>query len=340
MSMGGNIVDELEEFLEHAKYDVDHHDDELFYSSNIDDLINYIKKRKDVLLYGPPGTGKTFLLDKLKSVLSEEIGIKYNIQFHSTYSYEDFVEGIIPNVENQGFKYSDGHLLNFFKQIDEYEKQNSSENKIHLLLIDEINRADITSVFGETMNIIENKGERVIYTSKTKQKVSFPKNAVIIGAMNTSDRTLSKMDLALRRRFKFLPIYPSSEILFSLLSTYGFSEEVPFTVQQYVDVFKDINFKISRNPIYGKDMTLGHIIWVPELNETHSITLTQISETFRKIIFPQIESFTRSDTEFIKKIFGVKICNLLAYGERISDEAIVEMITAVENDQTGVLNES
>lgn len=337
--MGGIEMSKFEEFQEMSAYEDREDLNEDFHSVSIDVLVDYVESYQDVILFGPPGTGKTFLINKLEEQLANRVGKLKKIQFHSNYSYEDFIEGIVPKEEGEGFTYRDGHLLEFINEINEYETKNPKD-KIHILMIDEINRADITSVFGEVMNVIEDKGLRSIQTAKTKKQVTIPANLVVIGTMNTSDRTLARMDMALRRRFKFLPVYPSRTILHKLLAEIQFETDLEFTIEDYVKVFNNINYKISHNSIYGKELTLGHMLWVPNKNDDNPYSLHEISENFRTLVFPQIESFARGDKEFIQSVIGIKIAQNIIYGNFISDDDINRMVISNRHDQTYYVEDS
>lgn len=165
--------------------------------------------RKFIILQGPPGTGKTYLSVELaKSLKRKEIISDVEIiQFHSSLNYEDFVSGLKPdttNNENLVFKQVKGPLVSCI------EKAQSA--KAVLLIIDEINRADIAKVLGEAINLFE-PGERRVVRLRSGQPLKMPDNLYVIGTMNTADRSIAILDYAIRRRFAFIDIWPSKEIL-------------------------------------------------------------------------------------------------------------------------------
>lgn len=164
--------------------------------------IQALNRKGQAVLYGPPGTGKTFLARKLaKHLLSEGDGFIDLVQFHPAYSYEDFIQGIRPKQGPNGLDYPvvPGRFLEFCR------KAKACKN-ICVLIIDELNRANLAQVFGELMYLLEYREDKAFLASG--QAFSIPPNVRIIGTMNTADRSIALVDHALRRRFAFLPLYP------------------------------------------------------------------------------------------------------------------------------------
>lgn len=323
-----------EDFEEMGRMDRNLLNEEMFYSASKEQIVNLALNKTDLILYGPPGTGKTYHFDKIIESIKEKgkLGVVETIQFHSSYSYEDFIEGIAPNINTNGFKYKDGQFKTLIKKIKSFEDE--KEKVIHILFIDEMNRADITSVFGELLNLMEDKGTRKIRTAKQQQELFFPKNLVIIGALNTSDRALAKMDLALRRRFRFIPLFPNKQILRELISIKGFDSTISFSIDDYLNFFEKINFRIAHSQMYGKDLALGHILFVPK-TKNEKFCLTDIADNFRNMILTQIESFAKSDIDFLKGTLGVPISEKIMYGKFVSDKDISELISKLRTDRTG-----
>lgn len=225
-------------------------------NTSLDQLVDVIKNHQDCILFGPPGTSKTYMIDSLGKKLGSTLGMMTIVQFHTGYSYEEFIEGIVPDVKNGGFKYETGIFLDFCLKA----KESQYKDKICLFVIDEINRANVTAVFGEVMYLMENKGKRSLKTSKQKIDFSVPENVVIVGTMNTADKTLAKLDFAFRRRFRFLAVFPSASILHTILSKASFDSEIGLTIEEYVECFDILNAKITRHPLLGKNLTLGHVL--------------------------------------------------------------------------------
>lgn len=316
----------LDEFLKRAEYSTVENEN-IFYNTNEDKLIKCILAHDDNILFGPPGTGKTYLIDCIKDKLLESgnLGLFREVQFHSNYSYDDFIEGIVPDVENGGFKYQDGIFLAFLKKAKKIWEKN--KEKICLFAIDEINRADITAVFGEILNLIEDKGKRKLVTAKTHSEISIPPNVVIVGTMNTADRTLSKIDFALRRRFKFLAVYPNDQALHQMIADNGgIDPSVGVTLEEYIKSFNVLNAKITRNPLLGKNLTLGHVLWARREKTGNSYSKMDIGNIFRDVIFPQLESYCGANIKLLGDLVGNTLRDKISFGYAISDDEIINFL--------------
>jgi hypothetical protein len=182
-----------------------------------DELLPIIQSLTDaspqVVLTGPPGTGKTFLAQKIAKYLlagdgkvSPEKRVRV-VQFHPSYGYEEFVEGLKPTSNNHGgldFQVIPGVIVQMAKQIE-------SDGLPRVLIIDEMNRANLPRVFGELMYLLEYRNQEIsLAQSKAFQ---LPHQLMIIGTLNTADRSVQSIDLALRRRFDFFEVAPNVEIL-------------------------------------------------------------------------------------------------------------------------------
>ena len=165
-----------------------------------------------VIFQGPPGTGKTYAARKIAACLAESAERVRLVQFHPSYAYEDFVQGYRPAlVEDQArFELRDGPLL------DMAERARAEPDARHFLVIDEINRGNLAKVFGELYFLLEYRDEemRLQYSD---EPFSLPWNLFIIGTMNTADRSIALVDLALRRRFHFVEFHPGEPPVKGLL---------------------------------------------------------------------------------------------------------------------------
>ena len=168
----------------------------------LEEIRTLLEDKRQVIFQGPPGTGKTYVAQKLAECLAGSQDRVTIVQFHPSYAYEDFVQGFRPTLDQDhaGFKLNKGPLLKAAKQA----KRDRSK---HFLIIDEINRGNLAKVFGELYFLLEyrSKAIRLQYDDK---KFSLPDNLYIIGTMNTADRSIALVDLALRRRFYFVSFDP------------------------------------------------------------------------------------------------------------------------------------
>ena len=192
-------------------------------------------RKKQLIFQGPPGTGKTFIAERLaKLVTSNSQGFTETVQFHPDFSYQDFIQGYFPEPGNQGgltFNSRRGLFLEFC------EKARTRKDNC-VLIIDEINRANLSHVFGELMYLLEYR-ERQISLACSGDLFEIPRNVLIIGTMNTADRSIALVDYALRRRFSFFKLGPEYEILSKFLR----ANELP--ADSLVNILKEINKTIS-----------------------------------------------------------------------------------------------
>jgi len=177
-------------------------------------IIKLLKYKPQIILQGPPGTGKTREAKRIAKALlglGENDSLEGNeqfklIQFHPSYSYEDFVRGIIAETVDEKIKYSvKDKILGSFAQEALKDK-----DKPYVLVIDEINRANLSAVLGELIYALEYRGEAVqsMYAIEGENNLTLPPNLYIIGTMNTADRSVGHIDYAIRRRFAFVNILP------------------------------------------------------------------------------------------------------------------------------------
>ena len=179
-------------------------------------IIKLLKYKPQIILQGPPGTGKTREAKRIAKALlglGENDSLEGNeqfklIQFHPSYSYEDFVRGIVakPNEEGNGIVYTaENKILGAFAKEALKDK-----DKPYVLIIDEINRANLSAVLGELIYALEYRGEAVqsMYAIEGENNLILPPNLYIIGTMNTADRSVGHIDYAIRRRFAFVNILP------------------------------------------------------------------------------------------------------------------------------------
>jgi 5-methylcytosine-specific restriction endonuclease McrBC GTP-binding regulatory subunit McrB len=289
---------------------------------------NIITFHKNIILYGPPGTGKTYKtinyalaiienksfeeideedrssLIELFNLYKENGQIEF-ITFHQNYAYEDFIQGLRPSVKNTNgslaFELKDG----IFKKIADKAKKEDTDN--YVIIIDEINRANISRVFGELITLIEEDkrfGElnEISTTLPSGEKFVVPPNLYIVGTMNTADKSIALIDIALRRRFDFEKLYPDEDKVVNSCKT----------------LFKKINTQVLE--LKGPDFQIGHAYFMENGNKKFNL-----KSIMNKRVIPLLYEYFMNDSETVKTILensGIKTvnnCGLFEF-ESYSDE--------------------
>ena len=321
------MPDSVQQFLDHASFQGVSITNEIA-NTTIDELVEVVNNHQDCILFGPPGTSKTYMIDHLKEKLGDAIGMFKMVQFHSNYSYEEFIEGIVPDVDKGGFKYEKGVFFEFC-----VDAQSIDRNKLCVFVIDEINRANVTAVFGEVLNLMEDKESRKLLTAKTHTEFYIPSNVVIVGTMNTADKTLAKLDFAFRRRFRFLSVFPSKSELYKMIAAVGFAPEIGLSVDEYVTCFEVLNTKIIKHQLLGKNLTLGHVLWTRKSAMSAPYTVAEIGRIFKETIFPQVENYCGSNRDVLGTLLGTELRDKIIYGYVISDEDVINFLQGLKNSK-------
>ena len=172
----------------------------------LEEIETLLEDKRQVIFQGPPGTGKTYVAQKLAKHLAGSEERVTLVQLHPSYAYEDFVQGFRPTLKGgqAGFELRDGPLLRAARRARE------EPDAKHYLVIDEINRGSLAKVFGELYFLLEYRDEKIVL-QYSDEPFSLPSNLYIIGTMNTADRSIALVDLALRRRFYFVEFHPDDE---------------------------------------------------------------------------------------------------------------------------------
>lgn len=235
--------------------------------------------RKQIVLYGPPGTGKTWLARKLASHLTGgQDHAKALVQFHPSFTYEDFVEGYRPRATSGGglaFEQVSGP----FSKLAEDAADNLATP--YILIIDELNRANVAKVFGELYFLLEYRDEAIFLQYSPEKQFQLPPNLFVIATMNTADRSIGQIDQAMRRRFAFIELHPQSEPVDQLLRTWLTKHGIESDVADLLDLLNsrvaDADHAIGpsffmRTEIYGRDNGV-QLVWqteiMPMLEELH-----------------------------------------------------------------------
>ena len=222
------LTPSLEELADELLWDVEH-------LRRIEWLL---RDKKQAIFQGPPGTGKTHVAQALAECLAGSPERVRIVQFHPSYAYEDFVQGFRPTLDGgrHGFKLKDGPLREMARRAWE------ADDEIHVLVIDEINRGNLSKVFGELYFLLEYRDVemRLQYSDES---FSLPENLWIIGTMNTADRSIALVDLALRRRFHFVEFHPDTPPVQGLLRSW--LEENASGMEWVADVVDRANEKLS-----------------------------------------------------------------------------------------------
>jgi 5-methylcytosine-specific restriction protein B len=195
-------------------------------------IADLLWEKKQIIFYGPPGTGKTYLATKLARHLTEDGAVKL-VQFHPSYTYEDFFEGFRPEPGGSG-------TLTFtlragpFRDFAEVAAANPST--AYILIIDEINRANLAKVFGELYFLLEYRDQSISLQYSPDTEFVLPENLFLIGTMNTADRSIARIDNAMRRRFVFVELDPRIPPVQGLLSRWLAARDLPMDAALLLDV--------------------------------------------------------------------------------------------------------
>lgn len=236
-----------------------------------DTLVGLIRNKKNVILQGAPGVGKTYAANRLAySIMGEKNKDRVMmVQFHQSYSYEDFIEGFRPSTESNGFEIKKGSFYNFCKKAAD-----DSDNE-YFFIIDEINRGNLSKIFGELFMLIEkDKRGNALQLLYSDEKFYVPKNVYIIGMMNTADRSLAMLDYALRRRFAFYDMKPAFDQEQFVEYRMGLDST---KFNNLVECVNKLNEKIKDDASLGEGFCIGHSYFC-ELKEATDAALSSIVE--------------------------------------------------------------
>lgn len=290
-----DMLDDVETLeVSYPKYDKDRFLDSVYMDDDsYNTLVSLVKSKKNIILQGAPGVGKTFAAKRLAYSM---MGVKdpnrvMMVQFHQSYSYEDFIMGFRPS-EN-GFKLKHGVFYEFCKRAEV-----DSDND-YFFIIDEINRGNLSKIFGELFMLLESDKRGVaLQLLYADEKFSIPENLYIIGMMNTADRSLAMLDYALRRRFAFFNLQPAFE-------SDGFkSYQKSINNDKFdklIECIKQLNLAIKSDESLGSGFCIGHSYFCDlDKFETHEFesSLTRIVD-FE--IIPLLSEYWFDDADMVNE---------------------------------------
>jgi len=239
------------------------------------EVIGQINQTKQVIFYGPPGTGKTYIGKAIAHYLAPKENTEI-IQFHPSFSYEDFFEGFRPVEKSDGsvsLEKVDGPL----KRLAAAARTNPEKN--YVLIIDEINRGNLAKVFGELYFLLEYRDEEISLMYSKKEKFSLPGNLLFIATMNTADRSIALVDSAIRRRFRFIHLDPTSEPCSQILPKWLQANKMPTVAGA---ILENLNTALARY-----EFSVGPAYFMKDQN--HSRENLQL--TWKYSIEPLLEEY-------------------------------------------------
>lgn len=259
--------------------------------ATLTDIVELLEEKKQLIFEGPPGSGKTWVADKVaRWITGNPMAGEPNdrveiVQFHQSYAYEDFVQGIRPVTGANGqltYEVRDG----VFKQL--CERAFANPDTRFVLLIDEINRGNISRIFGELLLLLEYRESkaRLPYDSSADPYLRIPENLYLIGTMNTADRSLAQIDYALRRRFYFVRFMPVVDGHAGVLERWLETQEIDEDSRRYVlRLFVALNTRISGE--LSDDYQIGHSYFMQDDIGIRS----RIDRIWDRAVMPLLEEY-------------------------------------------------
>jgi 5-methylcytosine-specific restriction protein B len=259
----------------------------------LDEVVDLLAEKGQAIFYGPPGTGKTYVANAIASHLTSKGGAFALVQFHPSYAYEDFFEGFRPRESST----SSGGIQ--FELVPGPLRRLADAARIdpgspYVLIIDEINRANVAKVFGELYFLLEYRDHAISLQYSPEADFTLPPNLYVIGTMNTADRSIALIDAAMRRRFYFVEFFPGREPIVGLLRKWLASRGLPTEAADLLDRLNDL--------IDDEDFAVGPSYFMtPRVAEAGNV-----DRIWRRAILPLLEEHYFGTGVDVTKRFGLE----------------------------------
>lgn len=270
------------------------------------DILQILLSKKQIVITGVPGVGKSrYTRELLQNGEFKEFEL---VQFHANYSYEDFIGGETLRVENGAttVDIQKGVFLNFLERVKKQNENDQGKEK-YLFIIDELNRGNIAEIFGETILTLD-RGYKVKLSKQLTNDGLFeiPDNVYIVGTMNTSDRNIAFLDLAIRRRFAFISLLPNYEFL---------SEKVKIKDEENIDLGSVLR-KINQRILYSlkdSELLLGQSYFIPlsEDEEKYEWSFEEFKNQFNFVLLPTLKEYSFNDESLVSSVIGEQLADSL-----------------------------
>jgi len=334
-------------------------------------ITGLIDKTKQLILYGPPGTGKTWMARNYVKIMADGKKKCEFVTFHPSYSYEEFIEGLKPKTDDEGkicYEVEDGLFKRVCKkaydallmeaQVEKRWEKNLpelsesdveriksliKEDKVsrYYLVIDEINRGDISRIFGELITLLEadkrlfSENEIIVRLPYSKENFGVPPNLYIIATMNTADRSIALVDIALRRRFGFIELMPDYDALESeLINNNNVADEAKQVCRLAIEVLRSLNQR--KLELYDRDHQIGHSYLLKlEGKRTQQEALEELENLVYYKIIPLLQEYFYDSPDKLRGVLKDRFMEfkndvLLGWKEEENFEEALQEIASVE----------